>query len=196
MVKKAEIVEEVEEEGEDFFTESEFSIDQKILTYVFEGEFNSENTINLVNFLNTNSSPINLFIDSIGGTITYIYIIATAIKSYNNDITIYPLYNCSSSAFMLLLNVPNPLVFLDKGIVSIVHFPRIDTFRDLNNSNIYPKDYFKKKRHDVLFNEQIKTLPLTPRDKKKLLRGQDVELYYKDLIEMFKDRIETEGDGE
>lgn len=164
-------------------------ISDRRITYIFEGEFDSENAVNLINFLNANTQPVNLFINSPGGYISYIYPLMTIIEDYE-DIVIYPLEQCSSSAFFLLLNTTVPIKFIDKSIISVVHFPRIESWRDFNNNNIYPKDFFKKRRHLVDFNEQLKTLPLPTTQQNKLLKGEDIHLFYEDLITIFKDRLD------
>jgi ATP-dependent protease ClpP protease subunit len=168
---------------------SNLEISDRKITYIFEGDFDSENTVNLINFLNANTQPVNLFINSPGGFINYVYPLMTVIEDYE-DIVIYPLEQCSSSAFFLLLNTTVPIKFLDKTIVSVLHFPRIESWRDFNNNNIYPKDFFKKRRHLVEFNEQLKTLPLPTIQQNKLLKGEDVQLFYEDLIRIFKDRLD------
>lgn len=164
-------------------------ISDRRVTYIFEGEFDSENAVNLINFLNANTQPVNLFINSPGGYISYIYPLMTIIEDYE-DIVIYPLEQCSSSAFFLLLNTTVPIKFIDKSIISVVHFPRIESWRDFNNNNIYPKYFFKKRRHLVEFNEQLKTLPLPTTQQNKLLKGEDIHLFYEDLITIFKDRLD------
>lgn len=168
---------------------SNLEISDRRITYIFEGEFDGENAVNLINFLNSNTQPINLFINSPGGFISYIYPLMTVIEDYE-DIVIYPLEQCSSSAFFLLLNTTVPIKFLDKSIISVLHFPRIESWRDFNNNHIYPKDFFKKRRHLVDFNEQLKTLPLPTTQQNKLLKGEDVHLFYDDLINIFKNRID------
>jgi len=168
---------------------SNLEISDRKITYIFEGDFDSENTVSLINFLNANTQPVNLFINSPGGYINYVYPLMTVIEDYE-DIVIYPLEQCSSSAFFLLLNTTVPIKFLDKTIVSVLHFPRIESWRDFNNNNIYPKDFFKKRRHLVEFNEQLKTLPLPTIQQNKLLKGEDVQLFYEDLIRIFKDRLD------
>jgi|LauGreDrversion4_2_1035121.scaffolds.fasta_scaffold194708_4 hypothetical protein len=178
---------EEEEQLKEVLANLEFS--DKRITYIFEGEFDLENSVNLINFLNTNTQPVNLFINSPGGYINYIYPLMTMIEDYE-DIVIYPLEQCSSSAFFLLLNTTVPIIFLDKSIISVVHFPRIESWRDFNNNNIYPKDFFKKRRHLVDFNEQLKTLPLPTTQQNKLLKGEDVHLFYEDLVQIFKDRLD------
>jgi ATP-dependent protease ClpP protease subunit len=178
---------EEEEQLKEVLANLEFS--DKRITYIFEGDFDLENSVNLINFLNTNTQPVNLFINSPGGYINYIYPLMTMIEDYE-DIVIYPLEQCSSSAFFLLLNTTVPIIFLDKSIISVVHFPRIESLRDFNNNNIYPKDFFKKRRHLVDFNEQLKTLPLPTTQQNKLLKGEDVHLFYEDLVQIFKDRLD------
>ena len=178
---------EEEEQLKEVLANLEFS--DKRITYIFEGEFDLENSVNLINFLNTNTQPVNLFINSPGGYINYIYPLMTMIEDYE-DIVIYPLEQCSSSAFFLLLNTTVPIIFLDKSIISVVHFPRIESWRDFNNNNIYPKDFFKKRRHLVDFNEQLKSLPLPTTQQNKLLKGEDVHLFYEDLVQIFKDRLD------
>ena len=168
---------------------SNLEISDRKITYIFEGDFDSENSVSLINFLNSNTQPVNLFINSPGGYINYVYPLMTVIEDYE-DIVIYPLEQCSSSAFFLLLNTTVPIKFIDKSIASVVHFPRVESWRDFNNNNIYPKDFFKKRRHLVEFNEQLKTLPLPTIQQNKLLKGEDVHLFYEDLIKIFKDRID------
>jgi ATP-dependent protease ClpP protease subunit len=168
---------------------SELDFSNKRITYLFEGEFDLENSMNLINFLNSNTQPVNLFLNSPGGYTNYIYPLMTIIEDYK-DIIIYPIEQCSSSAFFLLLNTTIPIIFLDKSIISVVHFPRVESWRDFNNNNIYPKDFFKKKRHLVDFNKQLKALPLPTTQQTKLLKGEDVHLFYEELVTIFKDRLD------
>ena len=161
---------------------------EKRLIYLFEGDFDKDNTLDLVDFLNNNTRPIDLFISSPGGYTGYIHVLKRAIEEYD-DIVIYPIVECYSSALILLLNTEVPISFLDKGIVSIAHFPRIDSITDANRNNIYDKSYFKSKRHLTDFYYLLKEMPLPTQQKKKLLKGEDVELTYSDLITIFKDRL-------
>lgn len=179
------------EEGLEEF-EEEF--DEKRITYLFDGSFDSESTKDLIYFLNQNTQPLNLFISTPGGNLYCLHAVIEAIKGYGNDIVIYPVNHCSSCGFFLLLNTKTYIEFVDKSIVSIVHFPRIDSLMDFNKNNIYPKTLFNKKGHEVIFNEQLKELPLPKKTMNKLLKGEDVELFYEDLIEIFKDRLRGESE--
>lgn len=174
--------------------EFEEEFDEKRITYLFDGAIESEATKDFIYFLNQNTLPLNLFISTPGGDLYCLHAMIEAIKEYGNDIVIYPVQQCSSSGFLLLLNTKTYIEFVDKSVVSIVHFPRLDSVRDFNNNNIYPKDHFKKNRHKVIFNEQIKDLPLPKKIMTKLLKGEDVELFYEDLVEIFKDRLRGESE--
>jgi hypothetical protein len=78
---------------------------------------------------------------------------------------------------------------LDKSIRSLIHFPRIDAILDMNKNHIYDKVDFKNKLEQKGFSELLRNLPLPDKQMKKLLKGEDVVLYYNDLLEIFKTRI-------
>ena len=72
---------------------------------------------------------------------------------------------------------------------SIVHFPRIDCFVDLNETPIYDKKELKIRSGNNKFKDLLLEVPLEQKQLKKLLKGEDVTLYYNDLLEIFKDRV-------
>jgi hypothetical protein len=158
------------------------------LNYIFEGNFELEEINNAISFFNNNESPVNFFIDTPGGYVSYVYILSLVIEEYK-DVILYPIQECSSSGFLLLLNTTVPIKLIDRTIRCSVHFPRIDTTFDLNKNHIYPKEDFKIKTKNNIFIEQLKNINISSKLKSKLLRGEDVILYYEDLLEIFKDRI-------
>lgn len=162
--------------------------EQRPLTYLYEGEINLENTVNFINFMNTCTEHVDLYFTTEGGVINYLYPMINAIEGYK-DIVIHPINYCSSAGFLLLLNTTCKLSFPDKSILSIVHYPRIDSVRDFNKNNIYNEQFFLKKRHEMEFNKQLEELPLPTKTQNALKKGKDVELYHEDLINIFKDRL-------
>jgi hypothetical protein len=59
----------------------------------------------------------------------------------------------------------------------------------MNKNHIYDKVDFKNKLEQKGFSELLRNLPLPNKQMKKLLKGEDVVLYYNDLLEIFKTRI-------
>jgi hypothetical protein len=161
---------------------------QKPLTYLYEGEVNFENTVELLEFFNSSADHIDLYFTTEGGIISYLYPMINAIEGYK-DITIHPIQYCSSAGFLLLLNTTCKLSFPDKSIISVVHYPRIDSLKDFNKNNIYNQQFFLNKRHEMEFNQQLEQLPLPTKTINALKKGKDVELYHDDLINIFKDRL-------
>lgn len=165
----------------------EFQIEKRI-THIFEGPFELPVINEVLSVLNNNSEPINLFINTPGGYVSYVYPLVTAIEEYK-DIIIYPIEECSSSGFFLLLKTTVPISLIDPSVRCLVHFPRIETILDLNKNHIYDKTDFNNKIKQKNFKDLLKTLPIPEKQMKKLLKGEDVILYYNDLLEIFKDRI-------
>jgi hypothetical protein len=87
------------------------------------------------------------------------------------------------------MNTTAPICFLDKSMRSIVHFPRIDCLVDLNETPIYDRKELKLRSVNNKFKDLLLKLPLEQKQLKKLLKGEDITLYYNDLLEIFKDRI-------
>jgi hypothetical protein len=78
---------------------------------------------------------------------------------------------------------------MDKTIRCLIHFPRIETLLDVNKNHIYNKIDFENNQKQTGFKDCLKNLPLPIKQMKKLMKGEDVILYYDDLLEIFKDRI-------
>jgi len=156
--------------------------------HIFEGPFELPIINEVLSFLNNNSDPVNLFINTPGGYVSYIYPLLKAIEQYE-DIILYPIEECSSSGFFLLLKTTVPICLMDESIRCLVHFPRIDTLLDTNKNHIYNKEDFNNKIKQRGFKEYLKDLPIPSKQMKKLMKGEDVILYYNDLLEIFKDRI-------
>lgn len=167
--------------------ELSFNVDKNI-TYIFEGVFESENIVKAINFLDESSSGINFFINTPGGYVSYIYPLLSALEEHQNVI-LHPIEECSSAGFLLLLKTYLPIKLMDKSIRCLVHFPRIDSLIDLNKNHIYPKEEFSKKQQDNEFVTLLKNLPIDKKTKNKLIKGEDVILYYNDLLTIFNDRI-------
>jgi hypothetical protein len=87
------------------------------------------------------------------------------------------------------MNTTVPICLLDKSIRCLIHFPRIDSIIDMNKNHIYDKVDFKNKIDQRGFKDTLKELPITNKQMKNLLKGEDVILYYNDLLEIFKNRI-------
>jgi hypothetical protein len=167
---------------------TEMFLEAKRLNYIFEGPFELSAINDAISFLNSSDLPVNFFINSPGGYVSYVYPMSKAIEEYG-DIILYPIEDCSSSGFFLLLNTSVPICLLDKSIRSLIHFPRIDAILDMNKNHIYDKVDFKNKLEQKGFSELLRNLPLPDKQMKKLLKGEDVVLYYNDLLEIFKTRI-------
>ena len=166
----------------------EIIVDNKRLTYIFHSDFELSAINDALTFLNNNDLPINFFINTPGGYTSFVHPLSKAIEDYE-DIVLYPIEECSSSGFFLLLNTTAPICFLDKSMRSIVHFPRIDCLVDLNETPIYDRKELKLRSANDKFKDLLLKLPLDQRQIKKLLKGEDITLYYNDLLEIFKDRI-------
>jgi len=166
----------------------EIIVDNKRLTYIFHSDFELSAINDALTFLNNNDLPINFFINTPGGYTSFVHPLSKAIEDYE-DIVLYPIEECSSSGFFLLMNTTAPICFLDKSMRSIVHFPRIDCLVDLNETPIYDRKELKLRSANDKFKDLLLKLPLDQRQIKKLLKGEDITLYYNDLLEIFKDRI-------
>jgi len=166
----------------------EIIVDNKRLTYIFHNDFELSAINDALTFLNNNDLPINFFINTPGGYTSFVHPLSKAIEDYE-DIVLYPIEECSSSGFFLLMNTTAPICFLDKSMRSIVHFPRIDCLVDLNETPIYDRKELKLRSANDKFKDLLLKLPLDQRQIKKLLKGEDITLYYNDLLEIFKDRI-------
>jgi hypothetical protein len=167
---------------------TEMVLEPKKINYIFEGGFDLQNINEALSFLNGNDLPVNLFINTPGGYVSYVHPFSKAIEEYG-DIVLYPIEECSSAGFFLLLNTSVPICLLDRSIRCLIHFPRIDSILDMNKNHIYDKVDFKNKTEQKGFSELLKSLPLPNKQMKKLLKGEDIVLYYNDLLEIFKTRI-------
>lgn len=156
--------------------------------YIFEAQIEFEPVNQLIEFLNNSEGPVNLFIETPGGFTSYINILKVAIEEYQN-IILYPIQECSSAGFLLLLDTTVPIKLLDESIKVTVHFPRIESKTDINNITIYNKKDFKKRNKNNKFISLLKNLDIDSKRKKDLLQGKDIDLYYEDLLVIFKDRI-------
>jgi len=166
----------------------ELIVDNKRLTYIFNNDFELSAINDAITFLNNSDLPINFFINTPGGYTSFVHPLTKAIEDYE-DIVLYPIEECSSSGFFLLMNTTVPICLLDKAIRSIVHFPRIDCFVDLNETPIYDKKELKLRSANNKFKDLLLELPLDQKQLKKLLRGEDLVLYHDSLSEIFKDRL-------
>lgn len=164
------------------------TINYKPINYIFEAQIEFEPVNHLIEFLNNSEGPVNLFIETPGGFTSYINILKVAIEDYK-DIIIYPIQECSSAGFLLLLDTTVPIKFLDESIKVTVHFPRIESKTDINNVTIYNKKDFEKRNKNNKFISMLKDLDIDSKRKKLLLKGNDIDLYYEDLLVIFKDRI-------
>lgn len=164
------------------------TINYKPINYIFEAQIEFEPVNHLIDFLNSSEGPVNLFLETPGGFTSYIHILKVAIEEYN-DIILYPIQECSSAGFLLLLDTTVPIKLLDKSIKVTVHFPRIESKTDINNVTIYNKKDFEKRNKNNKFISLLKNLDIDSKRKKDLLQGKDIDLYYEDLLVIFKDRI-------
>jgi hypothetical protein len=60
---------------------------------------------------------------------------------------------------------------------------------DLNETPIYDRKELKLRSANDKFKDLLLKLPLEQKQLKKLLKGEDITLYYNDYLEIFKDRI-------
>jgi hypothetical protein len=167
---------------------TEIILEPKKINYIYEGSFELSYVNDALTFLNGNDLPVNFFINTPGGYVSYVYPLTKAIEEYG-DIVLYPIEECSSAGFFLLMNTTVPICLLDKSIRCLIHFPRIDSIMDMNKNHIYDKVDFKNKIDQRGFKDTLKELPITNKQMKNLLKGEDVILYYNDLLEIFKNRI-------
>lgn len=161
---------------------------ERRVNYIFEGNFDLPTINDVLSFLNSNSEPVNLFINTPGGYISYIYPFEKAIEEYG-DIVLHPIEECSSAGFLLLLRTTVPIYLIDKSIRCLVHFPRVETLLDMNKKHIYNKEDINNKFKQNVFKDYLKDLPIPTKQMKKLMKGEDITLYYNDLLEIFKDRL-------
>jgi hypothetical protein len=161
---------------------------ERRVNHIFEGPFELPIVNEAISFLNNNSESVNLFINTPGGYTSYIHPLSRAIQEYG-DIILFPIEECSSAGFFLLLKTTAPICLMDKTIRCLIHFPRIETLLDVNKNHIYNKIDFENNQKQTGFKDCLKDLPIPIKQMKKLMKGEDVILYYDDLLEIFKDRI-------
>jgi len=166
----------------------EVIVKDRNVNYIFEAPFELEPVNEFISFLNHCDTTVNLFLETPGGFTSYINILKVAIEEYE-DIILYPIQECSSAGFLFLLETTVPIKFIDESIRATVHFPRIESKTDINKKTIYDKKDFDKRNRNNKHIKLLKNLDIDSKRKKSLLKGDDIVLYYEDLVKIFKDRI-------
>lgn len=156
------------------------------LTYFFQGDFNLENTNELLGILNTDGEELglDLFIQSSGGEMSCLNVILHALNNRSN-VKIYPTIECSSAAFLLLLNSEHPVVLKDTTTVCTVHLPRVGAYVDSKGFSEESKPFLKAFKH-CNYTKQVFNLDINKKKLRDLQKGKDVELYYEDYVNLFK----------
>jgi hypothetical protein len=156
------------------------------LTYFFQGEFNLENTNELLGILNSDGEELglDLFIQSSGGEMSCLNVILHALNNRTN-VKIYPTIECSSAAFLLLLNSEHPVVLKDTTTVCTVHLPRVFASVDSKGFSKESKVFLNAFKY-CNYTKQLLELDIPKSKLRDLQKGKDVELYYEDYVNLFK----------
>ena len=150
--------------------------------YYFKGEINEESIEKFILSYPMVNEPLDFYISTPGGYISE-YVILLHVLDKLEDVTIYPIGDCSSCGFYLLINSKHKVCFLDETLNCTVHFPRVGVELDYNQkiTSRFDEKNFKKKAKESKFFKQLIDLNIPTKKRKLLLSGKDIELEIDEL---------------